>query len=275
MLVDTIDDWRQALDEDKLVGSIMVDLSKAFDTVSHPILLKKLANYGVRAGELKWFDNYLNERKQRVGIDAVQSAWSDIRRGIPQGSILGPLLFTLYVNDLPQAVVQGKIADDTTLYCASDSYKDLSDSLSTDLEEVTKWVERSGLRLNEIKTQMLLLSRKRKSKELENMVIKLKGQEVTQSEKVKYFGLWIDEGLTWRDHIEAVRRKCFGAGKAEETERYTTQSHKEKHIQCTGIATLRLLLCVLAGMWESTPVKSGEDPELRNETHLLKTPRNI
>ena len=64
-------------------------------------------------------------------------------------------------------------------------------------------------------------------------------------------------------------------GKAEETERYNTQSHEEKHIQCTSIATLRLLLCALAGMWESTPAKSGEDPELRNETHLLKTPRNI
>ena len=92
---------------------------------------------------------------------------------------MGPLLFTLYVNDLPQAVVQGKIkqyADDTTLYCASDSHKVLSDSLSTDLEEVAKWVERNGLRLNEMKTQMLPLSRKRRSKELENVVVKLKGQ---------------------------------------------------------------------------------------------------
>ena len=71
MLVSTIDDWRQALDEDKLVGSIMVDLSKAFDMVSHSILLRKLESYGVRGGELGWFANYLNERRQRVCINGV------------------------------------------------------------------------------------------------------------------------------------------------------------------------------------------------------------
>ena len=83
------------MDEDKLVGSVMVDLSKAFDTLSHCILLSKLASYGVRAGELKWFDDYLNGRKQRVCIGPVKSARSDIRRDVSQGSIFGPLLFTL------------------------------------------------------------------------------------------------------------------------------------------------------------------------------------
>ena len=213
VLVSTIDDWRQALDEDKLVGSIMVDLSKAFDMVSHTILLKKLASYGVRAGELRWFDNYLNGRRQRVCINGVQSCWTDILRGVPQGSILGPLLFTIYVNDLPQSVVHGKIkqyADDTTLYTVSDNITDLSNNLSMDLAGVTEWVERNGLQLNQAKTQMILLSRKKRSKELENVVVKLKGQEVARSRKVKYLGVWVDEGLTWVDHVEAVRRKCLG-----------------------------------------------------------------
>ncbi len=211
----TVDDWRQALDKDKLVGSVMVDLSKAFDTISHPILHRKLEGYGVRAGELEWFDNYLVGRKQRVCIAAVQSAWSDIRRGVPQGSILGPLLFTLYVNDLPWAVMQGKVkqyADDTTMYCASDSSNDLSNSLNEDLPGVASWVERNGLKLNEAKTQMLLLSRKKRAKELDDVVVKLKGQQVTRSDKVKYLGVWVDDGLNWREHIQAVRRKCF-AGK--------------------------------------------------------------
>ena len=214
VLVSTLDDWRQAVDEDKLVGSIMVDLSKAFDTISHPILHRKLASYGVRNDELNWFKSYLDGRRQRVCIGAVQSAWSDILRGVPQGSILGPLLFTIYVNDLPQAVVQSEVkqyADDTTMYCASDSSAALSGGLSADLARVADWVEQNGLKLNEAKTQMLLLSRRRRAKELEDVVVTLRGQEVTRSDKVKYLGVWIDEGLTWSDHIEVVRKKCFGS----------------------------------------------------------------
>ena len=213
VLVSTIDDWRQALDKNKLVGSIMLDLSKAFDTVCHPILYKKLERYGVKDGELKWFKDYLTGRKQKVSINVVQSDLKDIRRGVPQGSILGPLLFTIYVNDLPSAVSQSEVkqyADDTTLYCACDNSMDLSKRLNTDLIGVANWVKTNGLILNEKKTQMLLLSWKKRAKELENVVVKLNEKVVARCDKVKYLGVWIDEGLTWRVHVEAVRRKCFG-----------------------------------------------------------------
>jgi len=213
VLVSTIDDWRQALDKDKIVGSIMLDLSKAFDTVSHSILCRKLERYGVRGGELKWFNGYLHGRKQKVCIGEVQSDWKDIRRGVPQGSILGPLLFTVYVNNLPSSVSQSEVkqyADDTTLYCVGDSTRDLSMRLNADLAGVANWVEKNGLKLNESKTQMLLLSRRKRAKELEKVVVKLNEKEVEWSEKVKLLGVWIDEGLTWKAHIEAVRRKCFG-----------------------------------------------------------------
>lgn len=110
-------------------------------------------------------------------------------------------------------MVQSKVkqyADDTTMYCASDSSAALSSGLSADLARVADWVERNRLKLNEAKTQMLLLSRRRRAKELEDVVVTLRGQEVTRSDKVKYLGVWIDEGLTWSDHIEVVRKKCFG-----------------------------------------------------------------
>ena len=97
VLVSMTDEWRKAIDEDKLVGSVMLDLSKAFDSVDHSILLQKLERYGVRGDELEWFKGYLYGRRQRVCVGEEKSAWSDVRRGVPQGSILGPLLFILSV----------------------------------------------------------------------------------------------------------------------------------------------------------------------------------
>ena len=94
----SVDDWRQALDKDKLVGAVMIDSSKAFDLVNHSILCAKLESYGVRGKELQWFQGYLSGRRQRVSMGSVTSEWSVIKRGVPQGSILGPLLYHLCFN---------------------------------------------------------------------------------------------------------------------------------------------------------------------------------
>ena len=87
---------------------------------------------------------------------------------------------------------------------------DLSKTLNADLEGVASWVEQNGLKLNEAKTQMLLLGKKKRAKELDYVNVELKGHKVERCGKVKYLGVWIDEDLSWRDHIEAVKRKCYG-----------------------------------------------------------------
>ena len=169
-LLKAIDDWRQALDKSDLVGAVFVDLSKAFDSINHTLLIKKLEALGIRDGELRWFKNYLSGRKQRVTVNGAVSSWRPVSRGVPQGSILGPLLFCVFVNDLPENVGTSVslYADDTTLYHSCKDYSELENTLESSLENVAKWVDDNGLRINVKKTQVMFLSTKGRKKELEN-----------------------------------------------------------------------------------------------------------
>ena len=103
-LLRTMDDWRLALDQGKCVGTIFIDLSKAFNSINHSMLLGKLRSYGINDLEHRWFTSYLDGRQQRVSVDGEFSEWANVITGVPQGSIPGPLLFLIYVNDLPNVV---------------------------------------------------------------------------------------------------------------------------------------------------------------------------
>ena len=142
-------------------GIILIDLSKAFDTVNHDILRNKLKVYGCSDHALTWFTSYLSDRKQSVQIKTVMSKCSDIKIGVPQGSILGPLLFTLYTNDLPNVLRYGRVdmyADDTTLSVSGCDIKDIERKLTADMAEITKWINKNKLALNVTKTKCMLLT---------------------------------------------------------------------------------------------------------------------
>ena len=129
---------------------VFLDLKKAFDTVDHKILLKKLDYYGFRGVSNHWFNNYLTGRKQYVSIDGINSELREINFGVPQGSVLGPLLFLLYINDLAQATncATFLLADDTTLQSSSQNTSDLIISASRELEKVSLWIQSNKLTLN-------------------------------------------------------------------------------------------------------------------------------
>ena len=136
-LLKNTDDWYNGLDFGKLVGLVFIDLKKAFDTVDHEILCQKLVHYGVQQRELAWFRSYLCNRKQFCRVNGVSSKIEDIDVGVPQGSCLGPLLFLIYINDLPQAVQNSAVsmyADDTSLCYQSSDINALNEAINKDLK---------------------------------------------------------------------------------------------------------------------------------------------
>ena len=140
-LLKNTDDWYNGLDLGKLVGLVFIDLKKAFDTVDHDILCRKLEYYGIQQQQLAWFKSYLFNRKQFFRVNGVDSSVEGIDVGVPQGSCLGPLLFLIYINDLPQAVRKSNVsmyADDTSLCHQSSDITQLNEAINSDLAQLER-----------------------------------------------------------------------------------------------------------------------------------------
>ena len=154
---------KEALDQGKYGCGIFVDLQKAFDTVDHNILLGKLKHYGIRGVAYGWFESYLKDRKQYVSINGYNSKHLSISLGVPQGSVLGPLLFLIYINDLNTAIKHCKVhhfADDTNLLHINDSIKKLNKAVNSDLRNLTNWLNANKISLNVSKTELILFMSK-------------------------------------------------------------------------------------------------------------------
>ena len=151
------------LKENIFTLGIFIDLSKAFDTVNHQILLKKLEYYGIRNNSLKWFENYLHKRQQYLHADDITTNLQRIRCGVPQGSILGPLLFLIYVNDLNKSSTKLQpimFADDTNLFYSHKNINVLFNTVNKELEKIDEWFKSNKLSLNVKKTNYIFFHKK-------------------------------------------------------------------------------------------------------------------
>ena len=155
------DNWIENMDNGEITGLISVDIRKAFDSIDHKIQLRKMQDqFGVQDFELKWFQSYLTKQSQVCVVEGHTSLAKDIVCGVPQGSILGPLMFLLYINDLPECLkntTPGMYADDTQIYASSASFSKLVTKLNQDLEIIVKWLSQNKLQLHTKKTKAMFI----------------------------------------------------------------------------------------------------------------------
>jgi hypothetical protein len=194
-LTDTI---RLNMDAGLYTGIVLIDLQKAFDTVDHHILLSKLKALGADRQAVSWFESYLAERQQFVNVNGTDSAHGEVTCGVPQGSILGPLLFTIYVNDMARAVHCDLLlyADDSALVVSGKEPAQIEEQLSQNLESLNTWLEENKLSLHLGKTESVLFASKKKLSVINEMSISCNDVKIEGKKSVKYLGMVIDQDMS-------------------------------------------------------------------------------
>ncbi|MCG7877682.1 MAG: reverse transcriptase domain-containing protein [Candidatus Thiodiazotropha endolucinida] len=208
-LVDIYNTFCKALDDGKEVRAIFCDISKAFDRVWHRGLLHKLEKVGIKSTLLHWLASYLSNRKQRVVLPGGISDWLNIHAGVPQGSILGPLLFLIYINDIVDNIDSSVrlFADDTTLYLIVDDPHVVARQLNSDLEKIHVWAERWLVKFNPAKSESLLLSRK-KNRPLHPPLL-MNNEPIQEVSSHKHLGIYLSSDGTWHEHIDYITSKAW------------------------------------------------------------------
>ena len=204
------DNILQNMDTGRLTGAVFLDLSKAFDTVDHHLLLQKLTYIGLTDSTVQWFRSYLTNRLQITAVGDAHSSAAKMPVGVPQGSILGPLLFLIYVNDLPNCPLASDIvlyADDTVLYYSSKDLTDLQCHLNADLETVSEWFSRNLLTLNISKCNFVIFGSPHKLNRIQEVSIQVKGTRIDRTESFQYLGVTLHQSMSWSDHIDSVCKK--------------------------------------------------------------------
>ena len=204
-----VDNIAKSIDNGEYTLGVFLDFSKAFDCLNHQILFDKLDFYGVRGDALLWFKSYFSERNQYVIYNGYESVHMPISCGVPQGSILGPLLFLLYVNDVinvSNVLLLLLYADDTNAFLSGNNLDSMIDIMNKELEKLVVWLQVNKLKLNVKKTHFMIFSSgKRKYEYTKKLYIC--NSEIEVVKFTKFLGVIIDQNLNWKRHILHVKKK--------------------------------------------------------------------
>ena len=221
-----VDKIASSLNNGEIVLGAFLHFSKAFDCVNHKILLNKLEHYGIRGVALEWFQSYLSDRKQYVCFEGENSVEMTITCGVPQGSILGPLLFLLYINDI--ANVSNVLycilfADDSNVFLTGKNINDMVATMNIELSKLVQWLKVNRLSLNISKTKFMVFEKTTRIKE--KLTVTICNQDIEQVQSIKFLGVVIDSKLSWEYHIKYINQKISKAiGLLRKVRRYLNKS---------------------------------------------------
>ena len=217
-LLNVTDDIYEALENSELVFLVLLDYSKAFDCANHKLILAKLKAAGFGGDSLSWVSSYLSGRRQKVVTTNNESSWQNVLNGVPQGSVLGPLLFTVLVSDLRDAIKRGRYhmyADDTQLYytCKCEDANITIDDINSDLSRISKYSKINCLRLNAEKSTFVIIGSRHNLKKLKDIQlndIKIENKTIEREYEVKNLGIIFDEELNWTRHVNLCTATAYG-----------------------------------------------------------------
>ena len=209
-ILSLVDYLINSFEDNKLTCGILLDISKAFDTIDHNILLSKHYKYGIRGNTLNWFMNYLSNRYQFVSIYNTSSSFLRIECGVSQGSILGPILFPSYINDLPRVSTKLKFllyAGDTNILCENTDANAIIKTINIEMPQIMEWLKSNKLHINVNKTVAMLFHTRQKRFNIDETSIVIDGNIIPFTTNTMFLGINIDNNLTWKAHINHITKK--------------------------------------------------------------------
>ena len=199
-----MEDWKQAADKNQLISILSTDMSKAFDSLSHSLIIKKLEAYGFSSCSISLMRSFFENRQNRVKLNDITSEWKKMERGCPQGSSFGPLLWNLFQNDLSLHIKDANLtmyADDHQLYVMGNNYEIVGSRLKAQGQLASTWYKNNFLLANTDKFQFLTVNPRKLDMEKRDVSLYIEGEDIRKSDKIKLLGVHIDENLNFTSQM--------------------------------------------------------------------------